>query len=143
MKSALGMTLIELMIVVAIAGILAAVGYPMYADYVIRGRLTEAFSTLGAQGVRMEQYFQDQRTYVGACATGTVAPPMANTAYFTYTCPTLNASAYTLQATGAGSMTGFTYTLNQANAQVTTALPSGWTLPSPSTCWVRSKDGSC
>jgi type IV pilus assembly protein PilE len=143
MKSALGMTLIELMIVVAIAGILAAVGYPMYADYVIRGRLTEAFSTLGAQGVRMEQFFQDQRTYAGACATGTVAPPMTDTAYFTYTCPTLSATAYTLTATGAGSMAGFTYTLNQANAQVTTSLPSSWTLPSPSTCWVRSKDGSC
>lgn len=143
MKSALGMTLIELMVVVAIAGILAAIGYPMYADYVIRGRLTEAFSTLGAQGVRMEQYFQDQRTYVGACVTATVAPPMTNSSYFTYTCDSLTATTYTLTATGASSMAGFVYTLNQSNAQVTTTLPDGWVKPDPSTCWVRNKNGTC
>lgn len=143
MKNLRGITLIELMVAVAIAGILAAIALPAYSEYVMRGRLTEAFATLGAQGVRMEQYFQDQRTYVGACVATTVAPPMTNTSFFTYTCPTLTATAYTLTATGTGSMNGFIFTLDQNNAQVTTGLPTGWTLPNPSTCWVKAKNGTC
>lgn len=143
MKNFSGLTLIELMVVVAIAGILAAVGYPMYVDYVIRGRLTEAFSTLVAQGVRMELYFQDQRTYVGACANNTVAPPMTDTSNFTFTCPTLTATAYTLTATGAGTMSGFVFTLDQTNGRKTTGLPTGWTTPAPNTCWAIKKNGSC
>ena len=42
-----GFTLIEVMITIAIVGILTAVALPLYSDYVIRGRLTEAFTALG------------------------------------------------------------------------------------------------
>ena len=44
---------------------------------------------------------------------------------FTFTCPTLNATTYTIQATGIGSMAGFIYTIDQANAQATPAAPRG------------------
>lgn len=143
MKPALGITLIELMVTLVIVGVLASIALPMYGEYVTRGRLVEAFSTLSAQRVRMEQFFQDQRTYVGACVAGTVAPPMTNTASFTFACNDLTATTYTLTATGQASVTGFTFTLDQNNTQRTTAVASGWTAPSPNTCWVRKKGGSC
>ena len=129
------------MITVAIIGILAAVALPSYSDYVRRGRITEAVSGLSDMRVKMEQYFQDNRTYVGACVAGTVAPLPTATAYFGYSC-TNAASTYTVTATGASSMAGFVYTIDQANARATTQLPTGWS-GTGNACWVLKKDGSC
>lgn len=142
METSRGFTLIELMIVLIIVAILAAIGIPGYADYVRRGKLTEATAGLSEMRVKLEQYFQDNRTYVGACVAGTVAALPANTANFTFSCPTLTATTYGATATGIGSMNGFIYTLDQSNSRRTTGLPTGWT-GSGNSCWVIRKDGSC
>jgi type IV pilus assembly protein PilE len=139
MKKSQGFTLIELMIVIAVIGILMAIAIPNYNEHVIRGRITGATSALADMSVRMEQYFQDNRTYVGACAAGTVAPMPANTATFTFTCPAPSATAFSIVATGAGSMTGFTYVVLQSGRN-TTALPAGWSGVNTG-CWVTSKSG--
>ena len=68
MTRARGFTLIELMIVVGIMAILASIAIPSYSEYVRRSRITEAVSALSGMRVKMEQYFQDNRTYAGACA---------------------------------------------------------------------------
>ena len=141
MRRSQGFTLIEVMITVAIIAILSAIALPAYTQYVTRSRITEAIAGLTGMRVKMEQYFQDNRKYDGACATGTVAtPPPGN--YFTFTCPTATGNLYTLQALGTGPMNGFTYKLDQSNNQTTTALPAGWSGTSNS-CWVLKKDGSC
>lgn len=137
-----GFTLIEVMIVVAIVGVLTAIAVPAYGDYVKRGRITEAVSGLSDMRVKMEQFFQDNRTYVGACVAGTVAPLPANTTQFTFSCSSLSASAYTVSATGTSTMAGFTYTVDQSNVRNTTALPTGWT-GTNTNCWVIKKDGTC
>lgn len=141
-KSA-GFTLIELMITVAIIGILAAVAIPAYSDYVIRGRIPDATSALGAKRVQMEQYFQDNHTY----APATAAPCVADTAtsrFFTFSCSVAGtATLYTLQAVGTGPMTGFNFTIDQDNTKVTTSVPnSGWGA-APIACWVTKKGGVC
>jgi len=136
-----GFTLIEVMIVVGIVAILSAIAIPSYTDYIRRSKITEATSTLASMRLKLEQYFQDNRTYVGACAAGTVATMPAPTTNFSFTCPTLTAQLYVVTATGIGSMTGFVYTINQANAMATTGVPTGWT-PNAA-CWVTKKDGSC
>lgn len=137
-----GFTLIEMMITVAIIAILAAVALPAYNDYLLRGRLAEAHGELVAMRARLETYFLDNRTYVGACAAGTVAPlPAAGR--FTYSCPTLTATTYQVEAQGvAGQGTGgFTYTIDQDNARATTSVPAGWT--TNSSCWVTKRGGTC
>ena len=137
-----GFTLIELMIAVAIVAILAAIAIPSYSEYIRRGRITEAVSALSGMRVKMEQFFQDNRTYVGACAGGTVAPRPADTTNFAYTCPTLAATAYTITATGQGGLAGYAYSIDQSNVRSTVmTAPSTW--PSNATCWVLKKDGSC
>lgn len=131
-----GFTLIEILIVVAIVGILAAVAVPAYNDYVIRGKLTEAFSRLGGLRIQAEQYFQDNRTYA---AFPCVTP--ASTV-FAYACTVASATAFTAQATGIGQTAGFVFTINQNNAAATTGVGAGWA-GGGSACWVKKKDGSC
>ena len=136
-----GFTLIELMVTVAIIAILASIAVPSYTDYVIRGRIPQATNNLSTMRVQLEQHFQDNRTYVGACEAGTVAPlPMSDD--FDYTCPTLTEDEFSVVATGTGSMSGFTYTIDQSNAKATTAVPDGWGT-APVACWVLSKGGGC
>ena len=53
----------------------------------------------------------------------------------------LTATTYTVTATGTGTMTGFVFTVDQANAHKTTAVPSGWT--TSAVCWVSRKNGDC
>lgn len=132
-----GFTLIELMIVVAVVGILAAVALPAYTDYVTRGRIPEATSLLSSQRIRMEQWFQDNRTYVGGPCTSTGQ-------YFGVSCSAGPAAGtYTLAAQGTGAMAGFTFTINETGTRQTTAVQAGWSLPSPNNCWVRAKGGLC
>jgi len=150
MRHMSGFSLIELMIVVAVVGILSAIALPAYQEYVTRGKITEATSNLADMRVKLEQYFQDNRTYVGACVAGTAAPLPTGTKYFTFTCPTLTATAFTVTATGiAGAgMGGFAYSVDQANVQSTAigapASADGWV--TSATCWVTRKGaapGSC
>lgn len=135
-----GFTLVELMVVVLIVAVLAAVGIPQYSDYVTRGKISEATANLGSLRVKMEQYFQDNRQYVG----GPCNPPASETKYFTYSCVTSSSPhSYTITATGvaAQGMGGFIYTINEANVKATTGVPAGWT--SSASCWVTKKNGSC
>lgn len=139
-----GFTLIEVMIVVAIIGILAAITIPQYADYMRRARVSEAVGLLASMRPRMEQYFQDNRTFVGACVDGTVAPKPASTKGFAFDCSDLTATGYTITATGisTSSTNGFAYTLKANGARKTTALSAGWT-GVDANCWITSKGETC
>ena len=136
-----GFTLIEIMIVVALVAILTAVALPSYRDYIVRGRLPEATGNLSTFGVSLQQFYQDNRTYVGACVAGTTAP-LPTSSNFTYACPTLTTTTFSITATGSSSLvSGFTYSLTQDGVRATSAVPSGWT--ANATCWITSKSGTC
>src|SRR5437660_6578793 len=63
-----GFTLIELMIVVAIIGILAAVAIPAYEDYIARAQVSEAIQLLGSGKTPMAEYFGSQGQWPSAAS---------------------------------------------------------------------------
>lgn len=135
MKKPAGFTLIEVMIAVAVIGILSAIAIPNYSQYVLRSQLAEAKAKLSDMRAKLEQYYGNNVTYVGFnCARA----PVGNEK-FTISCPTQTAVAYTIQAVGAGSALGFTFTVNDLGTKATTTVPAGWT--ANATCWVSNKSG--
>lgn len=135
-----GFTLIEVMITVAIIAILARVALPAYLDYTKRGKLTEAFNNLSTCSIALGQYYQDNRTFVGATLGSAAANQcQLSSTNFSYALSNLTATGYTLTATGGGPVSGFVFTLDNSGARATTGVPSGWT--SNANCWVSSRSG--
>lgn len=137
-----GFTLIELMIVVAVVAILAAVAMPSYQDYIKRGKAAEATSTLANMRIKMEQCFQDNRAYDNAACTALCAAP-AGTQYFTYACnPASTATTYKIVATGITAKgmpsANFIFSVDQINGKTSTFDGTVG-----ASCWLTKKGGSC
>ena len=145
MRTQHGFTLIELMITVAIIAILSMIGYPSYRDYVVRGNIPDATSKLATKQVQMEQFFQDNRTYVGSTGAGLPCATDTTAKFFDFGCSGVTATGFTLSATGKSSMAGFGYSVDQSGGKTTSAVPSasGWSRPSPNNCWATNKGGAC
>ena len=68
-----GFTLIELMIVVAIIGILAAIALPAYQDYTARAQMSEAMVLADGQKGAVTEYYADKGVFPGSNATAGIA----------------------------------------------------------------------
>lgn len=133
-----GFTLIELMIVVLIVGILGSLAYPSYVDYVRNSKLPEGATKLAKIKNKMEHYFQDERTYTGACDSTSIKELLKSTDNFKYECEAEN-ETFKLNAFGTSKQTtGFQYLINEKGEKETVSSPDGY---STGSCWVMNKTG--
>lgn len=138
MRQQRGFTLIELMIAVAIVAILARIALPIYTENVTRGKITEATSALTDVKLRMEQVFASNRDYTKAsfCPAGGTTFTTSSGSFTVYCSSAAN--TFTVTATGVGSLSSFTYSINQDGAKSSTAWSSTCT-----TGWLTKKGMTC
>lgn len=156
LKKKRGFTLIELMIVVAVVGILAAIAVPSYQESVKKSRRRDAQGVLMSLANAMERHFTAYNWYCDAAAAGGTAEancgnaglpdtgtpsigptqsPESGTKYYDLTITVSKPNTFTLRATPAGAQSGDkcgTLTLTSAGAKNITGQQAGIT---SANCW--------
>lgn len=104
-----GFTLVELMIVIAILGVILLFAVPSYNDYVVRSKRADGMSQVLNAASTMERFRAANMTYDGAAVGTTIAaqiPPNDNNPYYNVALSNLGRTTYTITATPINSMAG-------------------------------------
>ncbi len=132
LSSAKGITLIELMIVIAVIFILGMIAYPTYTSYMQKSRRAEAKTILLDIQLAEERYRASNVRYAVTLGSLTLTTNPASNTFYTFTVASASTSGYTLQADGTGTSQSTdkasgtncaTLTLNQSAVQ------------NPAACW--------
>ena len=125
MRKQTGFTLVEIIVVVAIVGILAAVAIPSYQNSVTKGRRVDAMSALQGLAQAMERHYMTTGAYTGAADAddaptifSATSPLDSSNVYYNLTISAAATNTYTLQATPVNAQAGDgNITLTQTGAR--------------------------
>lgn len=130
-----GFTLIELMIVVAIVGILSAIAYPSYTKYVQKSRRADALGALAQIQVTYERCYAQNFSYNATCGSLPSFPSKSGQGFYSINVSNLSATTFTLTATPTGAQSADTKcaSISITEANLRTALGSAST--NQTECW--------
>ncbi len=143
-KTTQGLTLSELMVVVAVIGIIAAVAYPSYQSQIRKSRRSEALTMLQAAQLAQERYRLDNATYAGTanftntafagiCRNGVTSPCASQNGYYELTATDATSSTYTVTATPKGDQVKDT----KCAAGISASRQAASAIFSPTDCWSK------
>ena len=98
-----GFSLIELMTVLVIIGVLSAIAYPAYQDYVRRANRSAAQSFMMTIAGRQEQYLLTNRSYASTTAALNLTAPTETNGRYTFSIALPTPTSYTITATAEGN----------------------------------------
>ena len=134
-----GFTLIELMVVLLIVGILAAVAVPTYRQYVIRAHRTEAKTALLRLAANQERHYLQNNTYTDDLALLGFGTGVSDNGVYTLSVPVADAATYRAIAapTPGGGLNGIDMSQDEACARFTIdAAGQRGAFPDPDgACW--------
>ena len=127
MKKSQGFTLIELMITVAIIGILASIAFPSYQSHVRKSARTDAYTALMKMADMQERYYLKNNTYAVAADIAEVGGTGTAEGYYTLNISAASASSFTINAVAVGPQA------NDTGCTTITLTSAG--VKTPSGCW--------
>lgn len=131
-KQIQGFTLIELMITVVIVGVIAAIAYPLYTDYVLSSRRAVAHKALTELSSRMQRHWQNRipRSYPSTVASVGMSTNTEGN-HYTLSIASASTTSFTVQATAVGSSPQ----INDTGCTTMTLSATG--AKSPANCWKK------
>lgn len=125
-----GFSLIELMIAIAVIGILGAIAFPSYQDYVRRGHRAETQQYMMNLAQLNQRYYMDNRSFTSTLSD-LASPPSSVSKYYTVSIIVDNGppASFTIQAVPTGSQSGEkcgTLSLNNANVKTSSSGSNCW-----------------
>lgn len=130
-----GFTLVEVMIALVVVGLLSALAYPSYQQQVAKGRRTDAKQALLELSQKLERYYTERGTYVGAAlGTSGIYPNVSSGGYYDLQITAQTLDGFSVKATPRGAQTGDACAAFQYNQLGEQTVGTGATL-SAVKCW--------